>query len=106
MMFQEILEERIKENQSGNNWIVCTEGSDLPECNTDSQEEISASEDRAVIYALTGALMFIFALVIGFILLSTRSNKLAEDDSKDFSGFVPPPPSISSSDYQINKEEE
>ena len=95
-----------QENQSGNNWIVCTEGSDLPECNTDSQEEISASEDRAVIYALTGALMFIFALVIGFILLSTRSNKLAEDDSKDFSGFVPPPPSISSSDYQINKEEE
>ena len=49
--------------------------------------------------------MFIFALVIGFILLSTRSNKLAEDDSKDFSGFVPPPPNISG-DYQINKEEE
>ena len=93
-------------NQNGTNFVVCTQDSVLPECNTESQEEIAAGEDRTVLFALTGALMFVFAIVVGFIVLSSSKNELAEDDSKVFEEFVPKPPSMSPDSYAPSIEEE
>lgn len=93
-------------NQNGTNFVVCTDDSVLPECNTESQEEIAAGEDRTVLFALTGALMFVFAIVVGFIVLSSSKNELAEHDSKVFEEFVPKPPSMSPDSFSTRIEEE